>query len=205
MNKKNIVIIFIISILFLLGIISILFYLNLITYAITLTIIEVILVIFLFIFLNNNRSEDSIYKSDLKRIIKTYDSVLVKINDIPDFTEKEVIRVDYFEDLINAQEEVKKPIFYIEDNSSTTFILIDESIICVHILKVNYTIKNQVEEKITQDKIKSLYRNVDESILKDIENTTIIKLSNNKTFRVSPLKKIEEFELPRKKEDIKDL
>lgn len=186
-----------------LGIITYLLYTSSYKLYMILTItLSVIVTIALIKHLRSTRSKESIYKSRLKSIIKTYDSILVKTKDIPDFTNKEVVRIDYFEDIVSAQEEIKKPLFYIIHEASTSFILIDDSIICVYFLKIDANKKNLVDEAIETAKIKHIYKNLDESLFEDIDNTTIIKFSNNKTYRVSPIKKNNKKGKDNKKEEI---
>ena len=84
--------------------------------------------------------------------------------------------------------------------------MLDNDIVVVFILKMYEDIKDAIEVKIEEDRVRSMYKNVDDSILNDIENTVIVKLKN-KSFRVSPIrKKAPEMpganvELPTKKND----
>lgn len=202
MQKKNkLYAILLVTLIIVLGLISICLYIGKIYDYILIPIILLIINIILLIsYLRNTKSKESMYNSNLKRIIKTYDSILVKTKDIPDFNNKEIVRIDYFEDLVSAQEEVKKPIFYIVHEESTSFILIDDNIICTYFLKLNENKKNIVEDAIETAKIKDIYKNADESIFDDIDNTTIIKFSNNRSYRVSPIRKVDGVEIPKDKE-----
>ena len=48
----------------------------------------------------NSRDEDSIYESELKNILKTYDAVLINSENIPDLVGRNIIKVSSIEDLI---------------------------------------------------------------------------------------------------------
>ena len=60
----------------------------------------------------NSRDEDSIYESELKNILKTYDAVLINSENIPDLVGRNIIKVSSIEDLIDAQVEIRKPVYY---------------------------------------------------------------------------------------------
>ena len=138
---------------------------DLMTYAIVFGAISLVTLIFLIVFIRNTRSEESIYKSTLRKILKNYDAILVQSYNFPKLSGKNIIRVTNLEDLMDAQLELRKPIYYmIEGEDSCSFVLLD----------------NTEYEK---------HADIDESLLADIERTTIIKLSNMKSFRVSPIKK----------------
>lgn len=199
-KRNNLYVVLLLLLIVSLGSISLYLYMNNNLYYILIPIVLLVIsVIVLVGYLNSTKSKEKIYSSYLKNIIKTYDSILVKTKDIPDFNNKEVVRIDYFEDLVSAQEEVKKPIFYINHEESTSFVLIDNNIVCTYFLKIDETKKNPVEDAIETAKIKDIYKNADESIFDDIDNTTIIKFSNNKSYRVSPIRKIDGVEVPKDK------
>ena len=122
---------------------------DLMTYAIVFGAISLVTLIFLIVFIRNTRSEESIYKSTLRKILKNYDAILVQSYNFPKLSGKNIIRVTNLEDLMDAQLELRKPIYYMIEGEDSC----------------------------------------DESLLADIERTTIIKLSNMKSFRVSPIKK----------------
>ena len=151
--------------------------------------IAALLLISVIIYINCTKSDEAIYKSKLNNLLKTYDSILVHIDKIPDFKDKNVMEIETFEELMNVQEEVKKPIFYKVNDKTSAFILIDNNVACSYFLKENKELIDPIEEKIAKDqKIKDT-QNIDESILSHIDKTTIIKFKNNKSFKVSPMKK----------------
>lgn len=178
------------------------------SYAILTATVAVILVSYTIIYYNDTKDHYTMYKNKLRKLINTYDSVLVKSEKLPDMEKHNVIRVASMEDLVYAQMVIKKPIYFYEDERSCSFILIDNPEVCVYILKADpesicsteiiiEEIRKQPEQKV----------DFDHAILADIENTTIIKLDNKKTYKVSPYRPGErqvtqKIEIPEKVEEI---
>lgn len=148
-------------------------------------------IIVIFIYCNNTKSANSIFKSKIKNITNTYDSILVYIDKLPSLKKKDIIKVNKFEDLINTQGEVKKPIFYSVEEKTAAFVIIDNNLVCYHIIKENDDLLDPIEEKILKEAAKRELDSLDESILEDIEKTTIIKLQNKGAYKVSPIRKKE--------------
>ncbi len=92
---------------------------------------------------------------------------------------------------------MKKPIFYSITEKTASFVLIDNNLVCYSIIKENEDLIDPVESKLMIANAKKNIKDIDESILADLEHTTIIKLPNIGTYRVSPVRKKEE-----KKEEI---
>ena len=91
------------------------------------------------------------------------------------------------DDLVDAQIEIRKPIYYmIEGEDSCSFVLLDNSEACIYILKQNENVTSPLELIINEYE---KHNDIDASLLEDIERTTIIKLNNMKSFKVSPYKK----------------
>lgn len=170
------------------------------SYAILTATVAVILVAYSVIYYNESKDNYSIYKNRLRKVINTYDSILVKSEKLPDITEHSIIRVASMEDLVYAQMVIKKPIYFYEEERSCSFVLIDEKEICIYILKANIDDVTSTDIIIDEIRKQPTKINIDHSILDDIENTTIIKLDNCKTYKVSPVR-------PKKKEKeyIKDI
>ncbi len=160
---------------------------NLYTYLIVVGTLSVLIAIGLIIYVVNTRSEEAIYKNNLKKILSYYDAVLVESHNFPNLKGKNIIRITNIEDLIDAQIEIRKPIYYmIEGEDSCSFVLIDNNEVCVFILKQNETVESPLELIMNEYEKNN---DIDESLLEDIERTTIIKLNNMKSFKVSPYKK----------------
>jgi hypothetical protein len=187
----------------------ILFNQHLFSYSIIVMPIIIILTIYLITYIYENRDEQSIYKSKLKRALKNYDAILVESQRFPDLKGKNIIRVTNMDDLIDAQIEIRKPIYYmIENETSCSFVLLDTNEACVYILKQNEEVTSPLELIIAELEKKN-HKDDDSSLLEDIEKTTIIKLKN-KTLKVSPYRKNkdekkEESKEKKKNEDIEIL
>lgn len=92
------------------------------------------------------------FKKQVKKIIKTYYAILVKINEIPDLAEKNVISVYDIDSLVNAQMETRKPILYFEEEKSVSFILVDGTETLFYILKQEDCMENSLEKSIKSSK-----------------------------------------------------
>lgn len=149
----------------------------------------------IYVYFRNNRSSSTIFKSKIKSILKTYDSILVKIDKLPNMKNKDIIFIDKFEDLINTQGETKKPIFYSQTDNTCAFVLIDHNLVCYSIIKEDSNLIDPFENKLITCSAERNVKDIDESILADLDKTTIIKIPNVGSYKVSPV---------RKKKDTKD-
>ena len=139
------------------------------------------------------------YESSVKQILNTFDSILVKSNSTPELEGRNIIIVESIDDLIDAQLEIRKPICYLKQAESCSFVLLDDKEAYVFIQKLNEDVKSPVEIEIDNLKIKNKSADeMDSEMLRDIEKTTIVKLSNKKSYRVSPVRK-------EKKQEIKEI
>ena len=77
---------------------------------------------------------ESIYNRKLNKILKTYDGILVEINALPKLKNMEIISVKSFNELIDAHSEIRKPISFVKNINSVTFILINEGIVWTYTL-----------------------------------------------------------------------
>ena len=137
----------------------------------------------------SNRNPNLIYENKVKTELNTYDSILLKCNSIPNMDGRNIIKVETIDDIVNVQYEVRKPICYIKQSESCSFILLDEKEAYVYIEKLNDKVVSPVEIEIRQLKFKMQESDdIDSEMLKDIDKTTIIKLSNKKSYRISPIR-----------------
>ena len=137
----------------------------------------------------DNSSPERIYSSNIKEILNTFDSVLVKSNNLPSLEGRNIIILESIDDLVDAQLEIRKPICYLKQNESCSFMLFDEKEIYICIEKLNDEVVSPVE--IELENIKTRIKNSDEidsSMIRDIDKTTIVKLSNKKSYKVSPIR-----------------
>ena len=184
MNKKSLIglVLFI-----LLGLISYFLYVNVLYKYMIITIPLAFVSLFFFIKgLNFNKSPEDEYNSFLKKIMNTYDAVLVDVVDLPSIGDRSIVEVSNFDDLIDAQIEVRKPIYYKREDRSVLFVLVDDTQACILLLKVDDSEETGFDNWLKEQRNKT--KNNAESVFDGIENTTVVKLSNNKSYRISPLK-----------------
>ncbi len=176
---------------------------DLINYAILAGSLSLVLTLTSIMYIINTRSEKAIYKNFIKSTLRTYDAILVKTLDLPSLKGKNIVRVNKFSDLIDAQIEMKKPIYYKEFNDYTVFILIDNEEACVTIVRLNDNTPCEYLHILEEAINSNLASDTDKSLLEDIEKTTIIRLDNLKSFKVSPIRKEKVKEVTPKKYSIK--
>ena len=132
------------------------------------------------------------YETKLKKILKTYDSVLAETRKVPVIDSEKVILVNSLDDLIDAQLELRKMIYYFKQSDNCSFVLFDQSQANIFILKSNEEVISPLEIEINNNKIKNKNKNkndIDEETLNEIDKTTIIKLPNDKAYKISPVRK----------------
>ena len=81
-----------------------------------------------------------------KKILKTYDGILVEVDSLPDLTKFNVIYVKSFDELIDAHSEIRRPINFIQKSSHAKFLLINEGIAWVY--KFNRELFNKKDKSV---------------------------------------------------------
>lgn len=187
MSKVKRIILLIIAIIIELILLLILFFNKLVFYAIFVSTLLILTISYLFNYCWSTRNEDAIYKSSLHDILKNYNSILVKLLCLPELTDRNIVRVAELDDLIVAQMEIRKPISYFEEVASCTFILQDNKDSYIYILKKNNSVYPIIQNYLDDHNLRKAktYTN----LLSDIDKTTIIKLENSKSYKVSPIRK----------------
>ena len=191
----------ILGILFIVALVTLILLLcnKLYSYSIIAGTVTLILFVVFIIVCFNSRDEESVYKSNLNKLLKTYDSILVKSSTLPSLDDRNIIQVESFQDLINAQLEIRKPIYYKLQVSCCSFLLRDDKEACTYILKSNDNVVSDLDILINEKNIVDKKKEKDDySILKNIDKTSIIMLDNSKSFKVSPIRE-------KKKDDIEIL
>lgn len=135
-----------------------------------------------------NSSSENYYNGTIKNILKTYDVILVEIENLPDIGDKEIIVLTGFNDIVNTQYECRKPVYYIHDDNTYDFFIITEDIVYIYSAKKEENIKSVFEKYIDEEKKQKENSTKQVDILENLENTTVIKLDNNKEYVVSPVK-----------------
>ena len=104
--------------------------------------------------------------------------------------ENNIDLVDNIDDMVDAQLEIRKPICYYKQTESCSFVLLDDKEAYVYVEKLNDSVLSPVEIEINDIKMKQKNsEDIDSEMLRDIEKTTIVKLSNKKSYKVSPIRK----------------
>ena len=94
-------------------------------------------------------SDEEKYKIEVSRLIKIYRSILVNVDELPNINKK-LLKVNSLDDLINAQYEMKKPIFYILKEDSTMFYLIVDDVILFYLTKKEQEELSELEIKLNE-------------------------------------------------------
>lgn len=135
MKKKVKIILILFILLITLGLSLYLFINEFIGYAMIFIVLSAIL--FLLLVTSGLKKEDneSVYRRELKQILKKYDAILVETSTIPDMDDKNIMLITNIEDMIDASVEIRKPIYYKKENGYCIFILLDNQDICIYVLK----------------------------------------------------------------------
>ena len=140
------------------------------------------------------------YETKLKKILKKYDSVLAETRKVPVIDSEKIILVNSIDDLIDAQTELRKMIYFFKQTDNCSFILFDQNQAIIYILKKNDDILSPLEIEINNNKIKNKNKgDIDEETLNEISKTTIIKLPNDKAYKISPVRKKDDIKKSREK------
>ena len=136
-----------------------------------------------------SKNPEKNFENTINGILNTYDSILVKSSTVPSLEGRNIIEVMGFDDLIDAQLELRKPICFIKQTESCSFVLLDDREAYVYIEKVNDQVVSPVEIEIKEMKIRNKNKeDMDAEMLRDIDKTTVVKLSNKKSYKVSPIR-----------------
>lgn len=153
-NKLKLIILILLFITFL-GIDLALFYFKIFTYLIVLSVITVTLIISILLEIKKLKMDDNQkYLHLLQKMLKVYNPILVETKNFPDVKNRSILKVGDMNDLINAQCEIKKPVYYIKTNDSTLFYLLDNDVMLVHFIKIHDNISTPLENQL--DNLNSL-------------------------------------------------
>ena len=147
-NRKTISVCSIIALLVLAVVIIITIMNDLIQFSIILGGLFIVLTVCLAIYLREAPDEYSIFIKEKKKILRTYDSVIVEVEEIPNIAGKNIIKVKTIDDLVDAQLELREPIYYKNDNDSCFFLLLHYNEACIYILKINDSVISPTEQSI---------------------------------------------------------
>lgn len=131
-----------------------------------------------------NSTPEKSYDTKLNKLIRIYNPILVNTNKFPKLNNKSILTVSNFDDLVDAQSETRTPIYYIKDIDCTAFFLINGDVFLVYYLKVNDNDISELEMKLKEMELRS---SLNLEALSDFDKTVIIQ-TNNKAYKVSPMK-----------------
>ena len=123
----------------------------------------------------------------VNNILKTYDVILVEVENLPEISERKVVNTTGFKDMVNIEYEYRRPVYYIHDDNSYDFLLLTDEEVYAYTLKNNEN-ELSIFEKYLSEKVKnknSSEKQID--VLDSLENTTVIKLDDDKEYVVSPI------------------
>ena len=146
-----------------------------------------ILAVCLGIYTREEPDEFSVFVKNKRRILKTYNSIIVEVEDIPNIAGKNIIKVKSIEDLVDAQLELREPIYYKNDNDSCFFMLLHYNEACIYILRMNPDVISPTEQSIKYMK-EEPDKEKEENILENVENTIVYKLDELRSFKISPIR-----------------
>lgn len=102
-------------------------------------ILDIVVVIEYVRFLEKIKKTSSAYSKKLNRILKEYDRAIVKTKKLPDTDELKLIEVESFEELLDARENLEKPILYTEihPGQKCCFMILNQKEVFKFILKAS--------------------------------------------------------------------
>lgn len=192
-NRKTITVCSILALIILAVVIFVTIISDLIGFSLILGALFIILTICLGIYLREAPDEYTAYIKAKRRILKTYDSIIVEVEDIPNIAGKNIIKVKTIEDLVDAQLELREPIYYKNDNDSCFFILLHYNEACIYILRMNEDVISPTEQSIRY--MKEDPENKTEDLLDNLENTIVYKLDELRSFKISPVRNAQKIEI----------
>lgn len=146
------------------------------------------------VFICKNLFSDNPYKkynSKINNILKTYDCILVEIEKLPDLSEKKIIQTQSFQDIVNTEYEIRKPVYYLNNENGYDFILIDKEDVYVYTIRKEETSKTELDLYMEERNIQEMQLKKEQEVIGNLEQTTIIRIDGEQEFKVSPIRKKE--------------
>lgn len=112
-------------------------------------VLDVIVVIEYVRFLERIKQHSDAYTKKLNRILKEYDRAIVKTRKMPDVDDLKVIEVESFEELLDARENLERPILHIDvhPGQKSCFLIINQKEVFKFILKASDLEKEEKKDK----------------------------------------------------------
>lgn len=77
----------------------------------------------------------SLYNKELRKILKTYDGIIVNVSKLPSYDNANMIEVNSFNELLDAHGEIRQPISYYESHKKAIFQLINGNVVWRYVLR----------------------------------------------------------------------
>lgn len=106
----------------------------------------VVLLLCIGLFIKSLMDINDPYNTEIKKLLKTYDSILVEIEILPKTSDKKIVKTKYFKDLVNVQYEVRKPIYYLKEDKGCTFIVMNDDTAYIYEVNNPDYIEKNIEE-----------------------------------------------------------
>lgn len=131
-------------------------------------------------------NDDDMYYGFLKEIKKAFNNILIDVTDVPEIGNRILVKLNNIDDLVDISETARKPIYYIDNDKTCDFILLHDDEYCVYTLKATEDLVSVFDKYYVEYERKNKKENT--KILEDLDKTTIIKIQDGSSFKVSPLK-----------------
>ena len=125
-------------------------------YAFLLFALTLVYFIFGFNYIYNQSSPVRSYNSKVSFILKTYSAILVKNKEIPNLDGRNVIALDNFEDLVDAQSELRKPICFYKEETACSFFILDNDELWLYVEKFDSSVSSLIEKELANRKSSTL-------------------------------------------------
>lgn len=140
---------------------------------------------------SSNKSQESIFKSEVYDILKTYDPILIEVDSIPNLENKNLVKTLSFKDIVNLEYEFRKPVYYVHNEESYDFILINKDDAYTYTTKLDSE-KNSLLDAYLDSLNPTESTTGDLDIIDSLDKTTVIRLDENKEYLVSPVRDTKE-------------
>ena len=105
--------------------------------SVVLLVLDVISLLSLIKFIKKTYRKNSTYTKKINKIMKEYDRIIVKLSKMPDLTNYEIIEISSFDELLDAKQNLDKPILHIEvhKNQKSYFLIFSDAQAYRYVLK----------------------------------------------------------------------
>lgn len=127
------------------------------------------------------KSDKTIYKEQLKKILEIYRELLIESSTMPNLDGKKIVIVGSMDELMEVRKNLKKSIYYKKELNCCAFFILDSDEVCIYILKVNAGVISNLET--IMEEVNN--RNKSNMVFSAIDRNKVIKLENSRVFKIS--------------------